>query len=30
MQNPAPSHARTSRTQQIRDDIDQSRRRGPL
>lgn len=28
MQNPAPTH--TSRTQQIRDDIDQSRRRGPL
>lgn len=28
MQNPAPTHA--SRAQQIRDDIDQSRRRGPL
>lgn len=33
MQNPAPSHARPAagaRTQQIRDDLDQSRRRGPL
>jgi HD-like signal output (HDOD) protein len=33
MQNPAPSHApgiASARTQQIRDDIDQSRRRGPL
>ncbi|MCE4554515.1 HDOD domain-containing protein [Roseateles cellulosilyticus] len=30
MQNPAPSHASPSRTQRIRDDIDQSRRRGPL
>lgn len=33
MQNPAPSHAPGTpgtRTQQIRDDIDQSRRRGPL
>lgn len=28
MQNPAPTHA--SRAQQIRDDLDQSRRRGPL
>lgn len=30
MQNSAPSHAGTSRSQQIRDDLDQSRRRGPL
>ncbi len=30
MQNPAPSHAPSARTQQIRDDLDQSRRRGPL
>jgi len=33
MQNPAPSHAGAAlgaRTQQIRDDLDQSRRRGPL
>ena len=33
MQNPAPSHASLApgtRTQQIRDDLDQSRRRGPL
>ena len=30
MQNPAPSHAPRPSTQQIRDDLDQSRRRGPL
>ena len=30
MQNPVSSHAQASRTQQIRDDLDQSRRRGPL
>ncbi|WP_457427852.1 HDOD domain-containing protein [Roseateles sp. P5_E7] len=33
MQNPAPSHANANpgaRAQQIRDDLDQSRRRGPL
>lgn len=30
MQNPASPHASPGRTQQIRDDIDQSRRRGPL
>lgn len=30
MQNPAPSNAPHARTQQIRDDIDQSRRRGAL
>lgn len=29
-QNPAPSHANPPRAQQIRDDLDQSRRRGPL
>lgn len=29
-QNPAPSHASTGRTAQIRDDLDQSRRRGAL
>lgn len=29
-QIPAPSHASASRTQQIRDDLDRSRRRGPL
>ncbi|MFT7723554.1 MAG: HDOD domain-containing protein [Roseateles sp.] len=30
MHIPAPSHATASRAQQIRDDLDQSRRRGPL
>jgi HD-like signal output (HDOD) protein len=30
MQNPAPSHAPRGLTLQIRDDLDQSRRRGPL
>lgn len=30
MQNPAPSHAGTDRSQQIRADLDQQRRRGPL
>lgn len=30
MQQPAPSPARPGRTEQIRDDLDQSRRRGPL
>lgn len=30
MQNPAPSHAPRARTQQIRDDLEHSRRRGPL